>query len=161
MAGRNQLAVDAIWVSQQLARLTDRAAKASLTAATRSGAHVFKRKLAKAAPDSGEDHQGKLNKSFKVKKKKFNRTDETGTFVMSTAPHAHLVEFGTVQRQPAMPHLAMLSGSLRIITSNGAMPANPFFRSSIDNSANQAQAMKAMKNTYARQLMNRVRRSQR
>ena len=160
MAGRNQLALDAGWVNAQLARLTDRGAAAASTAATRSGAHVFKRKLAKAAPDSGEAHPNKLNKSFKVKKKKFNKRDETGTWVLSTAPHAHLVEFGTVQRRPTTPHLAMIDGSLRLITSNGAMPANPFFRGSVDNSANKAQAMKAMRNTYARQLMSRVRRSQ-
>lgn len=156
---RNQLALDAKWVDEQLKKLTGKQAKQVFQAATRSGASVFARQVRKDAPDSGQNHKNKLKESISVKKKNAKNPKEVATWVRSTAPHAHLVEYGTQQRYPKAPYWAFFDGELRLVTYMGSAPSQPFFRPAIDSNTNRAKAMISMKNTVARGIMRNVRKN--
>lgn len=54
-------------------------------------------------------------------------------YVGSTAPHAHLVEWGTAQRFLTKPVVANISdGVFRVITQTGSVRPNPFMRPAWD-----------------------------
>lgn len=153
---RKLLDVNAKEINANLNKLTDRQAVAAFTESTRAGANVFKRKLAKTAPTSEINHRSKLNKSFTVKKKKFNKKDETGTWVLSNAPHAHLVEFGTLIRKPENPHWAWYEDEFHYVTFNGEATPNPFFRPVLESKETQAKAKVAMGQTLVKGIMRKI-----
>lgn len=49
-------------------------------------------------------------------------------YVGSSAPHAHLIEFGTVERKLDTPRLAKLKGRFAIIKTTGFVSPTPFLR---------------------------------
>jgi len=55
--------------------------------------------------------------------------DEIVMYVGSSSPHAHLVEWGTVERQHKTPTTAPVGGdAIRVVQGTGRMPANPYLR---------------------------------
>lgn len=53
----------------------------------------------------------------------------------SAGYHAHLVEFGTVERTLATPRTVTLGGKTVTITTTGTMPAKPFMRPAFDENS--------------------------
>jgi HK97 gp10 family phage protein len=80
------------------------------------------------APDSGEQHKQKLKESIKVstsikasqKRGRISDRSSVTVYVGSSAPHAHLVEFGTGPRTQKNGRFT------------GQMPPNPFMRTAWD-----------------------------
>jgi len=68
----------------------------------------------------------KLKDSQKPKGRR-DRTTVT-VYVGSSAPHAHLVEFGTVERKLETPRVAKIKHAFAIITTTGTMSKTPFLR---------------------------------
>ncbi len=72
----------------------------------------------------------KLKESQKPKGRR-DRTTVT-VYVGSSAPHAHLVEFGTVERKLKTPRVAKIKGHYAVITTTGFVSPNPFMRKAWD-----------------------------
>jgi len=54
--------------------------------------------------------------------------DEIVMYVGSSAPHAHLVEWGTEERQHKTPTTAPIGDVVRVVQGTGRMPAKPYLR---------------------------------
>ena len=57
----------------------------------------FKKIVKEKSPDSGKDHKGKLNKSWKSEVKGYNGED-LQMDIWSTSPHFHLVDRGHIMK---------------------------------------------------------------
>ena len=109
--------------------------------------------LARAnVPDSGVAHKNKLRDTLHVSTK-LNKNQRRGrgrladgveVFIGSTAPHAHLVEFGTAERYRK-------SGG-----STGVMPAKPFLTQAWD--ATKGEALEILKLELWREMVKAARR---
>lgn len=60
----------------------------------------FKKIVKQKSPDSGSEHKGKLNKSWKSEVKGYDGED-LQMDIWSTSPHFHLVDRGHVQKTPS------------------------------------------------------------
>ena len=97
---------------------------------------------AKQSVPKGET--GNLARSLKIGKikpsqrrgKPRDRTTVTA-YVGPTAPHAHLVEFGTKERTLKSPVAAPIGGGVVTVRTTGRMPANPFLRNAWDTRKGQ------------------------
>ncbi len=117
---------------------------------TKTGSNALKKALRKAGNKirtsvKGEAPEvtGNLKRSIKV----FNdgsNASKGGALVRvgadrRIAPHAHLVEFGTVERELTKPSVVRLaSGEVFTITETGRMPANNFFERGYNSSKDEA-----------------------
>ncbi|MFA5436283.1 MAG: HK97-gp10 family putative phage morphogenesis protein [Candidatus Neomarinimicrobiota bacterium] len=54
--------------------------------------------------------------------------DEIVMYVGSSAPHAHLVEWGTVERKHKTPTTAPIGDVVRVVQETGRVPAKPYLR---------------------------------
>lgn len=89
---------------------------------------------------------GNLAKSIKIstvlkrsqRKGRYTDPKAVEVFVGSTSPHAHLVEFGTVERILPKPRKVELDGHWVEIKTTGKMPANPFMRRAWDSTKDMA-----------------------
>jgi HK97 gp10 family phage protein len=54
--------------------------------------------------------------------------DEAVMYVGSNAPHAHLLEFGTAERQHKKPGVAPIGDEFRVVQSTGRVQARPYLR---------------------------------
>lgn len=93
------------------------------------------------APHSGLNKKRHLKDSIKVstslkksqKKGKWSDRNYVTVYVGSTAPHAHLVEFGTSSRDLQQPRLVPFpDGTFKWVTNTGIMPPHPFMRPAWD-----------------------------
>lgn len=100
-----------------------------LDASVRAGGSVIRKEARGNLRANGSIKTGKLYKSFKVAKV---RGVHGVVRVMTTAPHSHLVEFGTAPRKLKKPHFVQLGGKVVRVEYTGSMPAKPFFRPAID-----------------------------
>lgn len=100
-----------------------------LDASVRAGASVIRKEGRKNIRENGSIKTGKLFKSFKVVKV---RGVHGVMRIMTTAPHSHLVEFGTSPRKLKEPRHVNLNGKWVLVEYTGSTPAKPFFRPAID-----------------------------
>jgi len=89
------------------------------------------------------------------RKGRFDRSSVT-VYIGSSAPHAHLVEFGTVERVLDEPRIVTIKGRTVKITTTGFMPPNPFLRNAWD--ANKEKALKLLGQALWRQIAKSARR---
>lgn len=83
---------------------------------------------------------GNLRRSIKISTKlkksqyRYGRPSRVAVdvFVGSSAPHAHLVEFGTGPRRLDSPRAVNLGGKVVMVEHTGQMPARPFLRPAWD-----------------------------
>lgn len=117
---------------------------------TKTGAEALKKALRKAGDkiktevkNEAPEVTGNLKRSIKV----FNdgsNASKGGALVRvgadrKIAPHAHLVEFGTEERELTKPSVVRLaSGEIFTITETGKMPANNFFERGYNSSKDEA-----------------------
>ncbi len=134
-------------VNALLKKLPENLGRKAANTAVRAASSTIR----KAIRDRIRDNTGNLRRSIKVRKEK-DQVGSTRFTVLSTAPHAHLVEYGT------SPHLIKagekksgksvsqtgkktLSDGSRIFGRTVQHPgaqAKPFFRPAIDESAERA-----------------------
>lgn len=140
------------------------------------GKSVIRRALTKAAqpveaeykaniPESGKARSGRSLKDKTRVTTVLNKNQKRGrqrdpsrveVFVGSTAPHAHLVEFGTGPRKLKVPRKVQLGNNFVLITHTGQMPARPYLRQAWD--AKKGEAMNILKKELWNQLMKAVQR---
>lgn len=93
------------------------------------------------APYDPNPHDGKhlretieVSTKLKASQKKGRISDRTAVtvYVGSSAPHAHLVEFGTIERVLKKPRVVNLKGKMVTIKSTGRVKPNPFMRDAWD-----------------------------
>ena len=80
---------------------------------------------------------GNLRKGIRAKKSKY---EDGGWIVQSTAPHAHLVEFGTGPRVLEEPRKVSIGGRVAVITHTGTMPPKAYLRPALDKNIEAAKA---------------------
>ena len=103
-----------------------------LDAAVRAGATLIRKEAQKNLKQNGSVKSGLLLRSFKIQKVKGTH-GVFRIFTDSSAPHAHLVEFGTAIRRFKTPHAVQLSpGAWATVRHTGSATAKPFFRPAID-----------------------------
>lgn len=75
-----------------------------------------------------------VSRQLKPSQRDSNYRDRSSVtvYVGSSAPHAHLVEFGTVERVLDEPRIVTIKGRTVKITTTGFMPPNPFLRKAWD-----------------------------
>ena len=69
----------------------------------------MKKELKEVSPDSGKDHKGKLNKSWKSEVKGYTG-EELQMDIWSTSPHFHLVDRGHVVKTPSGKVVGFVQG---------------------------------------------------
>lgn len=106
-------------LERKLKKLPEKIQKNIMRAAIQAGASTLAKRIKAAAPVD----TGALRKSIKAKRKRGKPT-EVQSDVVTTAPHAHLIEFGH----------ALKKGTGDKQTTIGQVPANPFFRNTLDQS---------------------------
>lgn len=106
-------------LERKLKKLPQKIHKNILRSAIQAGASALAKRIKAATPVD----TGTLRKSIKAKRKRGKPT-EIQSDVVSTAPHAHLIEFGH----------ALKKGRGDKQTTIGHVPANPFFRNTLDQS---------------------------
>ena len=124
---------------KKLKKLSTKTGIATLKKALRKAGNKIKTDVKREAPVA----TGNLKRSIKV----FNdgsMASRGGALIRvgadrRIAPHAHLVEFGTEDRQLDKPSVVTLaSGQVFTITHTGKMPANNFFERGFNSSKNTA-----------------------
>ena len=124
---------------KQLKKLSTKTGVATIKKALRKAGNKIKTSVKLEAPVA----TGNLKRSIKV----FNDgsfASKNGALIRvgadrRIAPHAHLVEFGTEDRQLSKPSVVTLaSGQVFTITETGKMPANNFFERGYDSSRDAA-----------------------
>ena len=97
-----------------------------------SAARAVSKELRKNAPSN----DGVLKKAIVTKKlKRWGNTPAPSIAAVNRkrAPHAHLVEYGTSGSRQVNPgRMVNIGGQAAFITNTGRMPANPFFRKTIN-----------------------------
>lgn len=104
---------------------------------TRAGAGVFRREAKKNIRRNGSIDSGTLYRSIIVKKVKGTK-DTFRIGADKSAPHAHLVEWGTSLRKLKNPKHIQVNGQWLTITHTGRMPAKPFLRPAVDTKQDEA-----------------------
>lgn len=120
-------------LDRMLSELPKAMSKAVLRKALVSAGEPIRAEAETMAP---RGRTGKLKKSIVVStrlrssQKKDHRRDRTAVevFVGSTAPCAHLVEFGTGDRSLRTPGPAPVGGNVLMVKSTGRMQPKPFLR---------------------------------
>jgi len=106
-----------------------------LRAISRKGAHIIKLHIQQHAP---QGPTGNLGRGVVVKEE----TRKTGAFVAMDyriAPHAHLVEYGTVEREPLETEVLYDEKTGKFYGKEAApMPKDPFFRRGTEAGKDQA-----------------------
>ncbi|MEB2775230.1 HK97-gp10 family putative phage morphogenesis protein [Algoriphagus sp. D3-2-R+10] len=124
----------------QLKKLNNKMAVTEIKKALRKAGHKIKTAVKSEAP-IGES--GELKKSIKVFADG-SYGSKNGALIRvgadrKIAPHAHLVEFGTEERELNKPNtIRLASGEYFRITHTGKMPANNFFERGYESSKNEA-----------------------
>lgn len=95
---------------------------------------------------SGNVKTGRLKKSIKalVALKKYSGLIVGPTYAGkddASAPHAHLLEFGTKQRKLKRPVLVNFSGTWALVKETGKMKAQPFMAPAIKQSASEMERL--------------------
>lgn len=102
-----------------------------VNSAASAGATLVKNRAKKNIKQNGSVVTGNLLNSVRSRKKK--RTHGIyEVFTDKSAPHAHLVEFGTGPRVLDKPLEVKIGNNWVTITHTGSMPAKPFFRPALD-----------------------------
>lgn len=122
-------------LSKLLDDLPERLQRKVVNSAASAGAQVIVKEAKKNVRQNGSVKTGTLLNSIrKRKKKRVHGIYEV--FTDKSAPHAHLVEFGTGPRSLKQPKEVQIKGTWRTITQTGSMPAKPFFRPAVDENHN-------------------------
>lgn len=123
----------------KLKRLDNRTGAKIIKEILRKGGHKIKKSVKEEAPEV----TGNLKKSIKV----FNDrsyASKNGALIrvgadVKIAPHAHLVEFGTEERELKKPTIIRLAtGEVFTLKNTGKMPANNFFERGYEKSKDVA-----------------------
>lgn len=136
-------------LSKLLGDLPERLQRKVVNSAASAGAQVIVKEAKNNIRQNGSIKTGTLLDSIRKRKKK--RTHGIyEVFTDKSAPHAHLVEWGTGPRKLKQPKEIKINGTWRIITQTGSMPAKPFFRPAVDE--NQNVIMRKMTERMAKRL---------
>lgn len=101
-----------------------------INASASAGATLLKKETKKEIQARGLIKTGNYLRSIKTRKVR----GYYGIYhVYSDAPHAHLIELGTVERVLKKPRFVRLGSNVVRIESTGIMPPNPVFRYIADN----------------------------
>ncbi len=118
-------------LSKMLKGFPERIQRDIVNAGASAGATVVKKEAQKNIRSNGSYNTGTLYNSIRTKKKK----GEHGIYQVfsdKSAPHSHLVEFGTGPRKLKEPGYRKISGNWVWVENTGSMPAKPFFRPALD-----------------------------
>jgi len=119
-----------------------------LDSAVSAGANVIKKEARNNIKQNGSIRTGRLYNSLKTAKVKGIHgvyrifTQRGYARGGQSAPHAHLVEFGTAPRKLKEPHYVQINGNWVWVEYTGSMPAKPFFRPALDE--HKPETLKAM-----------------
>lgn len=102
-----------------------------IDSAVGAGATLIRKRAQQNIQANGSVRTGKLLRSLRTRKVRGTH-GVYRIYTDSTAPHSHLVEYGTVKRVLAAPRPARIGNNIAWITHTGTMPAKPFFRPAID-----------------------------
>lgn len=122
----------------KLKKLDTKVGISAIKKALRKAGGKIKNKVKMEAPEK----TGNLKSSIKV----FNDNSQgskNGALIRvganrSIAPHAHLVEFGTEERELKKPNRINVGNGFFTITKTGKMPKNNFFERGYDSSKDEA-----------------------
>ena len=121
-----------------------------LDASVRAGASLIRKEARKNLRQNRSIKSGRLYKSFKTAKIRGTH-GHFRIFTDRTAPHAHLVEFGTAPRRLEEPHVVELSpGVWATVTHTGSAPAKPFMRPVLDE--HQREILRAIATRMAKRM---------
>jgi HK97 gp10 family phage protein len=100
-------------------------------------AELYKSALPYAPKNKGFENSPHLRDSVEItsklnrSQKKYGRRvgkDEIVMYVGSSAPHAHLLEFGTAERRHKVAKTVPIGDEFRVVQSTGRVPARPYLR---------------------------------
>lgn len=118
--------------------------------AVAAGGRIIRDSVKREIGSAGLDFTGKLYDSIKVRTKTYRRAVPVGIIgaVLTEAPHAHMVEFGTAERFHLPSYNVgrgavgrfnrKVANALGVTKSTGRMPAFGFFRRAWEKSNNDA-----------------------
>lgn len=123
-----------------LKKFPERIRRDIVNAGASAGATFVRKEARKNLRQNGSDETGQLYKSLKKAKMK-GRHGVYRVFTDRTAPHAHLVEFGTRPRKLKKPIPFEISpGEWVTLEYTGSAPAKPFLRPALDENRHQVMA---------------------
>jgi HK97 gp10 family phage protein len=115
------------------------------------GAVMVKKHAKRNIKANGSIDTGALYNSIRTKKV---RGEHGKYYIYSdrSAPHSHLVEFGTGPRKLQKPTpFEIAPGEWIMLETTGSMPAKPFFRPALDE--NQTEVLKEMRERAAKRML--------
>lgn len=127
----NVLEVSSQHLIDLLQELPERIQRDVLNAAASAGATVVKKNAKKNIRQNGSIETGTLLNSIRTKKAK-GQVGIYKVFTDETAPHSHLVEWGSGPRSLDKPRAVKIGDKWVTITQTGSMPAKPFLRPAMD-----------------------------
>lgn len=115
------------------------------------GAVVLKKYIKRNIKANGSIETGDLYRSVRTKKIK-GQHGKYHIYTDKSAPHAHLVEWGTGPRKLSEPTpMEIAPGEWVTVTHTGSMPAKPFFRPALDEK--QTEVLQEMRQRAAKRMM--------
>ena len=127
-------------LAKMLKAFPDRIHRDIINSGAAQGATVVKKHARNNLKANDSVEYGRILKSIKSRKKRGVHGQQE-VFTDKTAPHAHLVEFGTGPRKLKKPiSVELMPGQWRVITQTGSAPAKPFFRPALDENKEEVMA---------------------
>ena len=139
--------MDARALTAFLREFPERVRRDIINSAASAGATYIRKQAKKNIEQNGSVESGGLRDSMRTRKKR----GMNGIYqIFSTAPHAHLVEWGTGPRKFKKPRQVRIGGKWVVVESTGSMPAKPFFRPAVDE--NHPEILRRMRERLARRM---------
>jgi len=144
-----QADIDARGIEQALKKYPERLQRDIVNSVASKGAQVVVKHAKRNIKSNGSIDSETLLKSVRKGKAK-KRHGVYRVFTDGSAPHAHLVEYGTGPRKLDQPREVNINGTWVTIERTGSMPAKAFLRPALDQ--NDIEVLREMKIKAAERL---------
>jgi len=144
-----QTDIDAQGLEQALKAFPERLQRDIVNSVAARGAQVVKKHAKRNIKSNGSIDSGTLYNSLRTAKVK-GRHGVYRVFTDASAPHSHIVEYGTGPRKLDQPREVKIGNTWVTIEHTGSMPAKPFFRPALDES--EIEVLQEMKKRAAKRM---------